>query len=207
MLYPLLFSASPALVASARSISQSSHTRSPHVLCPISQADQSNPLHTASRTELDVVKVLIAQEHAWNAGDIETYVKGYLDSPDTVFMDKQVTRGYQNILEDYKHNYLTRSSMGTLAYSELEVHAVSETVAICTGKYHLDRSRKTAAPPSTFSPRPPEDPRRAGRSSSITPPERPRSQRSDRDPHTVIYLFSFALNSSSTRLISASVSC
>ncbi len=147
LLCPLLFSASPALVASAQSDSQSAAPAP----APDSQ-DQSNPLHTASRTELDVVKVLLAQEHAWNAGDVEAYVKGYLDSPDTVFMDKQVTRGYQNILEDYKHNYLTRSSMGTLTYSELEVHAVSDTVAICTGKYHLDRGKKDGGPADgTFS--------------------------------------------------------
>ena len=108
--------------------------------------DQSNPLHTASRTELDVVKVLLAQEHAWNAGDIAGYVKGYLDSPDTVYIDKQMTKGFQNILEDYEHNYTTRSSMGTLTFSELEVHALNDTAAICTGKYHLDRTKKEGGP-------------------------------------------------------------
>src|ERR1700761_4397696 len=39
--------------------------------------DQSSPLHTASRTELDVVKVVLAQEKAWNAGDVEGFVKGF----------------------------------------------------------------------------------------------------------------------------------
>src|SRR5580698_548015 len=53
-----------------------------------STPDQANPLHTASRTELDIVKVVLAQEKAWNAGDIDGYAKGYKDSRDTLFVGK-----------------------------------------------------------------------------------------------------------------------
>jgi uncharacterized protein (TIGR02246 family) len=108
--------------------------------------DGDNPLHTASRTELDVVKVLLAQEKAWNAGDLEGYVKGYRDSPDTLFVGRQISKGYAQILEDYKRNYSTRASMGTLIFSELEVHSLSDTFAVCLGKYHLDRSKKDGGP-------------------------------------------------------------
>ena len=104
--------------------------------------DKDNPLHTASRTELDVVKVLLAQEKAWNAGDLEGYTKAYKDSPDTVFIGRQVSKGYAQIMEDYKRDYLTRSSMGTLSFSELEAHALGDTFAVCLGRYHLDRSKK-----------------------------------------------------------------
>jgi ketosteroid isomerase-like protein len=104
--------------------------------------DKPNPLHTASRTELDVVKVVLAQEKAWNAGDIDGYAKGYKDSPDTIFIGKQVSKGYAQMLEDYKRNYPTRATMGTLSFSELEVHALSDTFAVCLGKYHLERSKK-----------------------------------------------------------------
>ena len=111
-----------------------------------STPDQSNPLHTASRTELDVVKVLVAQERAWNAGDIDGFVKGYKDSPETIFIGKQVSRGYQQILDDYRHNFATRASMGNLVYAELEVTSLSDTFAVCTGRYHLDRARKDGGP-------------------------------------------------------------
>jgi ketosteroid isomerase-like protein len=104
--------------------------------------DQANPLHTASRIELDIVKVVLAQEKAWNAGDIDGYAKGYKDSPDTLFIGKQISKGYSQMLEDYKRNYPTRQSMGTLSFSELEVHALSDTFAVCLGKYHLERSKK-----------------------------------------------------------------
>jgi ketosteroid isomerase-like protein len=104
--------------------------------------ESDDALHTASRVELDVVKVVVAQEKAWNAGDLESYVKGYKDSPDTLFIGRQVSKGYAQILDDYKRNYSTRASMGTLTFSELEVHPLSDTFVVCLGKYHLDRSKK-----------------------------------------------------------------
>jgi ketosteroid isomerase-like protein len=106
------------------------------------QDQKPDTLHTATRTELDVVKVILAQEKAWNAGDLEGYVKGYKDSPDTIFIGAQISHGYAQILTDYKHNYATRASMGTLAFSELEVHALSDTFVDCLGKYHLDRLKR-----------------------------------------------------------------
>ena len=108
--------------------------------------EPDNPLHTASRVELDVVKVVVAQEKAWNAGDLEGYVKGYKDSPDTIFIGKQISKGYGQILADYKQNYSSRAAMGTLTFSELEVHPLSDTFAACIGKYHLDRSKKEGGP-------------------------------------------------------------
>jgi uncharacterized protein (TIGR02246 family) len=108
--------------------------------------DADNPLHTASRTELDVVKVVLAQEKAWNAGDLDGFVKGYKDSPDTLFIGNQISKGYAHIVEDYKHLYFTRASMGTVTFSELEAHPLDDTFAICLGKYHLDRSKKEGGP-------------------------------------------------------------
>jgi uncharacterized protein (TIGR02246 family) len=116
------------------------------------QAPEDNPLHTATRVELDVVKVVLAQERAWNRGDIEGYAKGYKDSPETLFIGQQVLKGYAQIVAEYKHTYPTAASMGTLAFSELEVHPLGEGYAICIGKYHLDRAKKEGgAVDGTFS--------------------------------------------------------
>jgi ketosteroid isomerase-like protein len=109
-------------------------------------AQDDNPLHTASRLELDIVKIVLAQEKAWNAGDVAGYVRGYKESPDTLFIGKQVSRGFKQILEDYERNYPNRASMGTLTFSELEVHPLSETFAVCLGKYHLERAKKDGGP-------------------------------------------------------------
>ncbi|GAC1433438.1 MAG: hypothetical protein NVSMB62_29700 [Acidobacteriaceae bacterium] len=99
-------------------------------------------LHTASRDELDVIKVLLGQERAWNKGDIDGFVQAYKDSPETLFIGRQVSKGYAEILAEYKHDYPNRTAMGNLGYSELEVHSFSDSFAACVGHYHLDRSKK-----------------------------------------------------------------
>jgi len=103
---------------------------------------QPDNLHTASQVELDIVKVLLKQEAAWNHGDIDGYAQGYKNSPETLFIGHQVSRGYESMLSDYHHNYPSPESMGQLAFTDLEVHSLDEKFAVCLGKYHLDRSKK-----------------------------------------------------------------
>src|SRR5579875_897947 len=71
---------------------------------------EDNPLHTASRQELDVIKVLLAQERAWDQGDIDSFMSGYKNSPETLFIARQVSKGYNEILAEYKHDYPNRAS-------------------------------------------------------------------------------------------------
>jgi len=106
------------------------------------RAQDDDPLHTATRVELDVAKVVLAQQTAWNNGDLPGYAKGYKNSPETLFVGKQILEGYAQILADYKRTYPTPASMGTLTFSELKVHSLSESFAICTGRYRLERSKK-----------------------------------------------------------------
>ncbi len=112
--------------------------------CAVAQekTQAGDPLHTATREELDVAKAVMAQEHAWNRGDLDGFVKGYKDSATTAFMGKQIVEGYTQIVAEYKLDYPTAASMGTLGFSELEVHTVGESVAVCLGKYHLERAKK-----------------------------------------------------------------
>lgn len=112
------------------------------LLAPAFLAAQPAPLHTATQQELDVVKVLLKQEAAWNKGDIDSFAEGYKDSPDTLFITKQISRGFSGMLAEYHQNYPNRAAMGTLAFSELEVHPLDEKFALCLGKYHLERSKK-----------------------------------------------------------------
>lgn len=111
-----------------------------------SAQEPDNPLHTATRLELDVVKAVLAQEKSWNDGDLDAYAKGYKNSPDTIFIGKEISRGYAQMLQDYKHNYPNQAAMGTLGFSELEVHPLGDTYATCIGKYHLDRGKKDGGP-------------------------------------------------------------
>ena len=109
---------------------------------PAPPQDTTSNLHTATRIELDVIKVLLAQEAAWNRGDIDGFAQAYKNSPDTLFITHQVNRGYAGLVEEYKHDYPNKSAMGTLAFTDLEVHGLDEKFAVCIGKYQLDRSKK-----------------------------------------------------------------
>jgi uncharacterized protein (TIGR02246 family) len=108
----------------------------------LASAQDTTPLHTASHQELAVIKVLLAQETAWNNGDLTAFASGYRNAPDTLFIARQVSRGYAGMLDSYKHDYPTKAAMGTLTYSELEVRPLDEKFAVVLGKYHLDRSKK-----------------------------------------------------------------
>jgi ketosteroid isomerase-like protein len=105
-------------------------------------AQVPNPLHTASRQELDIVKVLLAQEEAWNRGDLATFTSSYKDAPDTLFITHQVSRGFAGLLDEYKRDYPTRAAMGTLSFTELEVRPLDDNFAVCIGRYHLERGKK-----------------------------------------------------------------
>lgn len=112
------------------------------LIVTLSARAQDSQLKTATQQELDVIKVLLAQEAAWNKGDLETFIQAYKNSPDTLFITRQVFRGVGGMLEEYRHNYPTKAAMGTLAFSELEVHPLDENFAVVIGKYHLDRNKK-----------------------------------------------------------------
>jgi hypothetical protein len=102
----------------------------------------TDQLHTLTRDELDVVKVLTKQEAAWNRGDIEAFAAGYKNSPDTLFIGRQTSRGYDQMLSDYRHNYPNKDAMGTLSFSELEPRILDEHYAMLVGHYKLERNKK-----------------------------------------------------------------
>ena len=92
--------------------------------------------------ELAVIKVLTKQENAWNRGDLNEFATGYKNSPDTLFIGHQVSRGYEQMLADYRRNYPNKDAMGTLSFTELEAHILDEHYAVVVGHYHLDRGKK-----------------------------------------------------------------
>ena len=105
-------------------------------------AQAPDPLHTASRQELSIIKVLIAQENAWNKGDLAGFASSFKDSPDTLVITHTVSRGFTGLLDEYKRDYPTRAAMGTLSFSDLEVHPLDENFAVVTGRYRLERGKK-----------------------------------------------------------------
>jgi len=96
------------------------------------------------KTIAAVRAVLDSQQAAWNRGDIEGFMDGYARSDDTVFVSgDSVMRGWQTVLDRYKKSYGSREKMGTLAFSELEIKALSPFYAVALGRWQLTRAADT----------------------------------------------------------------
>jgi uncharacterized protein (TIGR02246 family) len=109
-------------------------------------SQKEDPLYTATRQQLDVVKIVLAQEAAWNKGDLDGYLSHYKDSPDSQAVLANLVRGVDNIRAAYKQNFPNKDSMGTIEDTDIDVKALGDTYALATGKYHLNRPKKSGGP-------------------------------------------------------------
>lgn len=112
------------------------------IAAPAARSQDLQALATASREQLDVVKVLLTQQAAWNHGDIDAFVQTYKDAPDTLMVTHQISHGFAGLVEEYRHDYPTKGAMGTLTFSELEARTLDANFAIVVGKYRLERAKK-----------------------------------------------------------------
>ena len=70
----------------------------------------------------DIRAVMVAQEAAWNRGDVDGFMNGYARSRTTVFVSGDtITRGWQTVRDRYKKKYATAEKMGRLTFSDLEI--------------------------------------------------------------------------------------
>ncbi|MBB6146023.1 uncharacterized protein (TIGR02246 family) [Silvibacterium bohemicum] len=101
----------------------------------------ARPLALAQINEKAAIEqVLRGQQEAWNKGDIQTFMRGYKDSPDTTFIGKSIAHGYQPILKRYLTGYSTPDAMGHLDFSELDTRMLGPDHAVVVGKFHLTRN-------------------------------------------------------------------
>ena len=92
------------------------------------------------RIAAEIRRVMDAQVIAWNAGDIDAFMRGYWNSPELIFVSgDNVTKGWQPTIDRYKKRYDTKAKMGTLAFSDLEIEVLSKDVAKVLGSWSLAR--------------------------------------------------------------------
>ena len=106
-------------------------------------SQNGDQMFTATRQQLDVVKVILAQQNAWNNGDLDGYLSHYKDAPDTQAVLANLVRGIDAIRGAYKQNFPNKESMGTIEDTDIDVRALGDNYALATGKYHLNRSKKS----------------------------------------------------------------
>ena len=80
--------------------------------------------------------VLEKQRLAWNAGNVARFMEGYEKSENITFVGKGgVKRGYAKLLGDYAERYPTRDAMGTLAFRDVEMRQLADTVILAIGGF------------------------------------------------------------------------
>jgi uncharacterized protein (TIGR02246 family) len=112
----------------------------------VAQDQPRDKLYTATHEQLAVVKIVLAQETAWNNGDLDAFLSTFKDAPDTQAVLGNRARGTAEIHNAFHINYPNRESMGLIAYSDVEARELGENFALATGRYHLDRSKKYGGP-------------------------------------------------------------
>lgn len=91
--------------------------------------------------EIEIRKVLAAQNDAWNRGDIDAFMVGYWENDSLMFIGSSgVTYGYKNTLVNYKKRYPDTASMGKLIFTLIEVKRLSSEYYHVTGKWNLQRN-------------------------------------------------------------------
>ncbi len=89
----------------------------------------------------DVADTLTRQVDAWNAGDIDAFMAGYIDSENLRFASAgKVKRGWQTTRDGYFSRYPDRAAMGKLAFTELEFTSMSKQDVMVFGKWRLSRT-------------------------------------------------------------------
>jgi hypothetical protein len=94
----------------------------------------------AQSADVALRALLTAQTADWNRGDIDAFMKGYWNSPETTFAGASgVSRGWQTVLNHYHKNYPDRATMGHLDFSEIEITPLGNDAALILGRWHLNR--------------------------------------------------------------------
>ena len=90
----------------------------------------------------DITALLTAQAAAWNRGDIDGFMQAYQQTDMLRFASgATVTLGWRATRDGYKQRYPDRATMGTLAFSDLEITELAPDAAIAFGRWTLTREK------------------------------------------------------------------
>jgi ketosteroid isomerase-like protein len=103
----------------------------------------------ASDPLTEIRAVMNAQVAAWNRGDIDGFMDGYVRSDKLEFVSGgKITRGWQTVRDRYRKKYGSRETMGTLKFSDIKITMLRSNIALVLGRWEL--SRKKDRPHGTF---------------------------------------------------------
>ncbi|MDG2172356.1 MAG: nuclear transport factor 2 family protein [Flavobacteriaceae bacterium] len=107
----------------------------------VSYDDTMSIKSISAKDSLAIMKVMEFQENAWNSGDINSFMEGYIKSDELVFSGKSgPVYGWNETRNRYLKNYPDTQTMGQLKFSVNKIRSVSSDVAFLIGEYYLTRS-------------------------------------------------------------------
>ena len=93
------------------------------------------------KDSLSIMKVMSLQQDAWNKGDIDSFMQGYLQSDELVFSGKSgPVYGWENTKKRYYSSYPNTKIMGKLNFTIKKIRSLSSNSAYLIGEYYLKRS-------------------------------------------------------------------
>ena len=93
------------------------------------------------KDSLSIMKVMSLQQDAWNKGDIDSFMQGYLKSDELVFSGKSgPVYGWENTKKRYYSSYPNTKIMGKLNFTIKKIRSLSSNSAYLIGEYYLKRS-------------------------------------------------------------------
>src|SRR5882724_11882282 len=91
--------------------------------------------------ETAIRAVLDKQVIAWNAVNIDEFMKGYWKSDSILFIGRKITSGWDSTLVRYKKSYPDKAAMGKLRFEILRMDYISSDSYLITGKFFLTREK------------------------------------------------------------------
>jgi ketosteroid isomerase-like protein len=89
-----------------------------------------------------ILAILVAQQTAWNRGDVDAFLQGYWHSPELTFSGASgISRGWDGVQARYRKTYPNRETMGQLQFSDLEYRFLGADAALVLGHWHLTRAK------------------------------------------------------------------
>lgn len=97
----------------------------------------------AQRSDKEMIlQVLEDQRLAWNRGDVEEYMQGYVQSDSLLYVGRSGPKyGWKNTLENYKKSYPNKQAMGYLSFDITDVKLLSSDYAFVLGAWKLKREK------------------------------------------------------------------
>lgn len=86
----------------------------------------------------EIVAALHASADAWNRGDLDGFLRTYLDSPELTFIGRdEVVRGFSTLRALYDGGHFEGGPPPRLRFDVLEVRPLGEPTALLIGRYTL----------------------------------------------------------------------